>query len=396
MANLERYLDPLFRPPLSLSVVASSLKYVATVVILGEPLLLTRSDYISRREDASSWACTKRMIQLIARVIFVGFAAYGLMIDTGALSEGFEHLTPWQRVHFTVMVLAFSPNMVAAVAGMFIPLVKMSWHVSLPVHSSVVGKVSNGVVMVFAVVSSLFYLLPLAFVFLPYALLGGCAITYALVCDMVTMPWTLFSGDLSSVWICLPVLATVMLSHTLVIMLISGQAMLFEKRYPELAQRCKESGKRDVAMSAMKLTKMPEHVIGAVRDLHSEMVRQSAKVRDIELIEGGKHELLEEGTPPFLNVNGTGKGMAADWNRANDKCILSDQSLACIFYLKVLMCVFMPLLQLSVIVAAKVFLGASMWQAASSAFTERSWGHYVQHVSSAGAPGAPKLLWYYL
>jgi len=51
MLEVERdFVEPLFRPPLSLSVVAAAFKYVATVVVLTDPLLSTSSEYVQKRQ----------------------------------------------------------------------------------------------------------------------------------------------------------------------------------------------------------------------------------------------------------------------------------------------------------------------------------------------------------
>lgn len=60
------------------------------------------------------------------------------------------------------------------------------------------------------------------------------------------------------------------------------------------------------------------------------------------------------------------------------------------------MCIAIPFLQLACVVAAKVWLGGGFRNAADSAFAERSWSHYQQHVRSAGRSAFLPLLWYYL
>eukprot|EP00929_Paragymnodinium_shiwhaense_P085145 TRINITY_DN45596_c0_g2_i1.p1 TRINITY_DN45596_c0_g2~~TRINITY_DN45596_c0_g2_i1.p1 ORF type:complete len:431 (-),score=96.56 TRINITY_DN45596_c0_g2_i1:264-1487(-) len=402
---LERYLDPLVRPPLSVSVLAASLKYAATVLILGEPLLFTRSDYIRRREDASSSACFRRQAQLLAQVCYVLLSANGMANDFYDLHHGFHHLGSIERVHFAVALLAFSPNTMAALAGLFIPIVKQSWNISLPVYSSRIARISDVVVSVFAAITGLVYLLPLALIAFPYLVLGFFSIGWTVCVDTLQLPMRLYHQDFEEMWIGLPVACAWILSHALVAALIAIQAKLFEMRYPEVLLRTDESEKAK-AKGAMTMHKVPQHIIGVARQLvPSELTSGKAfgKAVDMEMMENGNADLLEdskqeEAELEDLQEAGSAAVLATSSSSSSrrEKTFVTDEFLACMMYFKVSACVFMPLLQLAVVVAAKVFLGASLRHAATSSFQERQWSHYLQHVAHAGVRRAPTLCWYFL
>jgi len=85
-----------------------------------------------------------------------------------------------------------------------------------------------------------------------------------------------------------------------------------------------------------------------------------------------------------------------DLDLKTEKCILNDQLMAWICYMKASVCLTLPFLQLAVVIAARLFSGEGMWESALNTFAERSWAHYFGHLKDVNAGGTLKLLWYYV
>jgi len=397
MSDIESYLNPLFRPPLSLTVVAAGLKYVATVVILDEPLLLTCGDYRRRREATGSGAVGWRLARFVVQLLFVGLAANNLLHDLGTLAEGFPRLSAWQRSHLCAMVLAFSPNTVAAVAGAAIAQVSARWLQESPLQYCRIGKASDVVTQLFSLSMGLLYLLPLVLVSLTYGALGACAVAYSMAWDIATLPWRLASGHLGVIRLALPLVFALGLSHALCCLLIGGQVLLFEWRYPELAKRINSQGKRVKVLKAKIPNLIAASVVGRARELTS---LTAPSTGDSLVDEGaGDRHLLDLGVPD-TGVASTAPDGLEDAEVGSpcktERCVLNDDLLAIIAVSKIMLCVAVPLLQISVVIAAKVFLGDTLWNASLKAFGERSWTHYVGHARESGMRAAMPLFWYYL
>mmetsp|Transcript_101865 Transcript_101865/g.287392 ORF Transcript_101865/g.287392 Transcript_101865/m.287392 type:complete len:142 (+) Transcript_101865:1-426(+) len=134
------------------------------------------------------------------------------------------------------------------------------------------------------------------------------------------------------------------------------------------------------------------HVIGRARDLAGGAFGDSDS-RGVELPEFNQisKDNLLDAAEEAISTHGRLVELAEA-----DKCFLNDEVLACILCGKISACASLPLLQLSVVIAAKMFFGDNPLRAASGAFGERTWVHYCAHVSSSGTRATLPLLWYYL
>ncbi|CAK0896183.1 unnamed protein product [Prorocentrum cordatum] len=407
MADVEHFLSPLFRPPLGLAVTGAALKYVATTIILADPLLRTRGDFIREREDSGMGARLQRLALLVGRGVFIGLAAACFEQDRVILSEGFRHLSGLQCCHLVAMVLAFSPNTVAAVAAVGIIEVKAAWLNGFPINSCFYGSLADAAAVAYVAFMGLVYLLPLLVISTIYGIPGLCAIAWSFSCEFVfgfvVRPWQLLTqgrADFSSFWIVLPAVAVFMLAVLQILLIAYCVCVILEKRYPQIAQQ--EKNKNGGGGRSRLVREMPAHVIGLMRELggwkvgaeHSkDAIGDSSCSAELELLpkaSDGKDVEISGAQPP----RGSRLcGMAA---HEEDQCLLNDTTLGAIWMMKVTGCIAMPLLQVCVVITAKVLLGqAGPWGATLEVFSERSWTKYFQQIWSSGSSGVLPILWYY-
>lgn len=401
MMEMERSVSQLFRPPLGLAVAGAALKYVATAAILADPLLSTRGDFLREREDATAWAQLRRLALLGARVAFIGLASSCFEQDWAVLSEGLQHFHGLQRCHLAAMILAFSPNAVAAVAAAGILEVKAAWLRGLPVHRGVCGSVADLAALAYVAFMTVVYTLPLAIVSVVYGVPGMFAIVWSFACEFVVRPWEMATQgkfDFGNFWIALPVLVAFVLGNCLIVVIVYSMVSILELRYPHIAQQVsRQKGKNGKSRLA---SDMPVHVIGCVRELvgsREDKVQDDKDVigdtanAELDLLPAGNEEDVEDGAAKTLKS-------FSPWGEAanEDQCVINDSNLGAIWVFKVTCCIAIPMLQVCVVITAKVLLGqAGPWTATLEVFGERTWARYVERVSSSGCSGVLPLIWYY-
>lgn len=308
--------------------------------------------------------------------------------DLVSLIEGFPGRSWWHRSHVFATVLAFSPNTVAALACLFITEVHIGWLGALiPMHSTVLGKVTDIVAVCYGHFMTCFYVLPLIVVSLTYGVVGGFTIAYAIFRDVCTFPIRLYNGNLNAIWIAIPICLALFLRTLLNIGIIVGQACIFEKWHPDLARHIREEGSRVDSLKVRMPSSVPANVIGCAREL----AMTSAQVELSEAVntKNIKDDLLQE-SGQVHDIDDKDLGLKAE------KCILNDEMLAWSCYMKVSLCVSLPFLQLAVVIAARIFGGGGMWESALSTFAERTWAHYFENLKGVNAGGLLKLIWYYI
>jgi len=386
MLEVERdFVEPLFRPPLSLSVVAAAFKYVATVVVLTDPLLSTSSEYVQKRQADDNTAQKNRCVQLACRLAFVFLAGCTLMHDLRALTGGFPERSWWDCCHLFATVLAFSPNTVAAVASLFIMEVHIGWLTnSLSLHSSSTGKASDIVAIVYCNLMACTYVLPLMVVSFTNGIIGGFTTAYAIMRDLTTLPMRLYDGNFNAIWIAIPVCVALIVKSLLEAGIVLGQTLAFERWHPELAQRIRDEGTRVNSLKVKMPQAVPANVIGRARELVSP--ENHIELPDVVDTTQTNQDLLQEAGE--VHENGE--------KEKTEQCILNDPMLAWICYMKVSLCLSLPFIQLAVVIAARLFSGEGMMAAAQNTFAERSWAHYFDHLKDVGAGGILKLFWYYI
>jgi len=380
MAGLEGYIDPLLRPPLVLSVVAAGLKCLATGLVFQEPLLVARGEYLRRRSRLSASAA--HGCWLVVQVAFVGLAVATFRADLAVIASGFSRLSFWERGHLFALVLAFSPNTVGAAAICCIVLVKVAWQKG-EADVARLCKLSDALGYLFAAALALFYLLPLVLIVPTYGVLGTCVVAVVFVWDLCTLPWRLITWSMRIIWVALPVTFAFAVCHLVVCALWLGHIWLFERANPQLADRVRLEGTRVQPMQLKLPDRFPSRIIGVARDLVQpggdlENAREMGVLTN--LTEDHGHAEANEKLAP-------GESSA-------DKCILNDQLTVSVTSLKVAVCAFLPLLQLTVVVAAKLLLGAGFFGAAEDTFAERSWSHFAGHVRDQGYAALVPLLEY--
>lgn len=416
------FVDPLSRPPFSLAIIAAAIKYISTIIVLEDPVLMTRSDFIRRRSETGESVEYRKKILLGARIIFCCLAFSTAVSDVVTLIHGFPLVHGWQRCHLIAMVLAFSPNAVAAVAALGVTEVKVHWLDHMPVSSDSLGWTCDVVAIMYANIMGLIYILPCFLVFLVYGLIGFFVTFYCFGRDFVTLPWSIHDHHLQAVWIAIPIFGALMMRTLVNIGLVIGQEKFVQWRYPEMTAKISEGDR----VSMMEV-KMPEQVsarvIGYARNLKNslqdgyeyaldgkEAEDASCHVEEplVDLCDGqaGSFEAEDASrraasraaqSNPALHFNIRDLfPRKVGGNQDADRSILNDHVLAWLCYAKTTACISLPILQLFVIIAARVYLGHSPWEAGIETFKERSWGHYFGHVWSEGHRGWLRLLWTYL
>mmetsp|Transcript_58072 Transcript_58072/g.149507 ORF Transcript_58072/g.149507 Transcript_58072/m.149507 type:complete len:397 (-) Transcript_58072:6-1196(-) len=391
--NLERFLLPVFRPPLSLSVVAMALKYVATCAVLRDPQMLTNADRVRWQEPCGAF---RKRIHLAALVVFIGLAINTMQHDAEAISRGLTQLPFTQCIHLIAMVVSFSPNTAAGAVGAFVLLVRSRRRDDPTFRSARIGladcrlsTVIDTISFIFMLAFTAVYVLPLCFVLCFYGVLGMGAVGYACAYDVLTLPFSMSQAHSSEAWVIVPIAASALLSHCLALALIGGQAYLFEMRNPDLAQRIRAEGKK---INLLKV-KMPKHVPARILGRAQELATFNGW-KDDEKLKITQEDLLArapDSSPQAMDDTGE-----PALEEMMEKCILNDEVLAFIMFSKSCLCMALPFLQVCVVVAAKVYLGDGLWAAAQHTFNERSMAHYVEHIRERGVSGLAPLLWYYL
>lgn len=378
MYELERYLDPLFRAPISLSLISAASKYVTTAVILGEPLIFTRNEYCRRHNAADTVPVKKRIVQFAVRFIFVGFAMGNIFQDFSVLAKGFPQLSTWQCSHLVAMTLAFSPNTVAAIAVTFCTLQKVGLLAGLPIRSDGIRRASDMLVLIYTIVMFLVYVLPLAVVTIVYGVPGIFVTFYAFVRDIVTLPLKVYSNGLNPVWIAVSIVCNLMFGGLLITLVFAGHVWAFNKKHPVLMQHSDTEDKCASRIEAATGQQISATIIGCVHEL----VNSKSWTRDVPI------KPADMGQEKFLG------GLSEE--AAEETSILNNGLICCSTGLKVSACIALPLLQVCVVVAAKVYAGHGMWEAAEEVFEERHWSHYFESLWQRGMQGVITLFWYFL
>jgi len=317
--------------------------------------------------------------------VFVALAWANLSDDVRALA-GLSRLSAWQRSHLVAMVLAFSPNSVAAVVVTCCTLQKAALVAGLPVRPGGLGRVSDVLVLAFAMGMGLVYVMPLAAVMVVYGAPGVCFTTCAFARDMLMVPLKVFHWDLQPVWVSVSLSCNLVLAGSLVGLLIAGHVFAFQRAHPNMDAAQRSGGE---GVSASKLGAAVRHevsatIIGCVHELVSSGV----------WVKGAQAREVETGQEAFLQ--GPAEAPAEADAEEQDRSILNDPLIASSTCLKVMACIALPMLQVSVVVAAKVYAGQGVWQASEEVFNERSWMHYFGHVQEKGTQAFMPLFWYYL
>lgn len=383
LAVEQDFVDPLFRPPLTLAIAAASLKYLVTAWVLDDPQLKSKKT-LQREREADGFS----MVQL-ARiglcVVFLLLSAEVFVEDAWSLYTGLPKVAGLQRVHAFAMVLAFSPNTVAAVAAACI--FEALWLFKLPIRRSGIYWISDALAFVYGATLAAFYLMPLIFVSVVYGMLGAAVVTYAFAYDFVTLPWRIYTGHLNAIWIAVPVFSAYLLWTAMFHIVIAGYFIFVSRRYPELKEQASRAGSGNASSTFFNsLSQIGPHKVA---------VRILGKARDVGLSSLG----VETEPQSYVNVDVDSlplNSFEIEESADQDKCILNDQAALITCSTKIFTCVSVPLLQLCVIVAARVYLGESAWGAAEHSFAERSWGHYLGHVRDVGPNHLSSLVWIYL
>lgn len=264
MLGIEHHhVDPLFRPPLSLAIIAAAIKYVTTVIVMEDPLLMTKSDFIRQRAAEGDDAERRKKMYLGARLLFCFLAVYTAILDLVTLIHGFPLLKGGQRCHLLAMVLAFSPNTVAAIAATFVTEVKLSWMNELPVRQDPLGKAVDLVAILYSNGMTLCYSGPCLLVILLYGVPGIFTIFYCFLRDIVTLPWRV---EDRTVWIALPIFAALVIRTIINLGLVIAQEHYVRIRYPELSAQIPDHER--VSMLSVKIPEqVTAHVIGYARNM---------------------------------------------------------------------------------------------------------------------------------
>jgi len=386
------FVKPVFRPPLCLAIVFAALKFGATAWLLEDPLLKTKKDTRKLLEDESAGGNAggskqaQVMIKLVLRLVFSVLAAYTFVQDVATLASGFA-INAWpQRFHGIAMVLAFSPNTASGVAAACTRELTTAWSGRLPGCAQPDCRSSSELI-------ALLYGHSIASVYVPaflivgllYGFLGALIVTYAMLRDLLTLPYRLYEGSLNDIWIALPVFLAYLLWTATYNGIILFYFFLVKRRYPDLAARMKAAG-AELKPKRELPHKVAARMIGMARD--------AAVVGGTRIIGNARGE-----ASPELQMLEADLPLAPEKEceeEIEDACIMNDHGLALVCSAKVFLCITVPMIQLAVIVATRVYLGMDPWNAALHSFQERTWAHYFLHVSEMRAQDVPSLLWLYL
>jgi len=369
MFSLETDLvDPLYRPPLSLAILAAALKFIATAWVLDDPLLKTSGTLQKEREGPSDVKVTR----LILRGLFLLLSANVLFKDIGLVARAFHTSTGWFRwMHSTAIIIAFSPNSVAAVAAACVAEVKVHWTRGFPLHGGWRVMLSESMAMAYGFLLCFAYIGPLCITFMTHAMTGAAVVSYAFAYDFVTLPWRIYAGHMAEIWIAVPIFNACVLWTVLYTVIVIGYFWLVQARYPEIAEHGWGAGCEKKILKEQMPHQVAAKIIGLVRE-----------------VQGTTLPRFETEMDPMPL---TGTEVAE-----TEKCILNDEGLMLLCGAKVLCCLSLPLVQLCVVVAAQVYLGHGAWDAANLTFQERSWEHYGEQVMPFAKQSPLTFLWVYL
>ncbi|CAK9006869.1 unnamed protein product [Durusdinium trenchii] len=371
MFSLENVLvDPLYRPPLSLAIFAAALKYITTAWVLDDPLLKTSATLRKERDRPPD----VKVSRLLLRVIFLILSSSVLFKDVGLVIHAIRTTKGTLRwVHAAVIVIAFSPNSVAAVAATCVAEVKVGWTHGLPLNGGWRAMLSESIAMAYGFLLCFAYIGPLFVVFMTHAITGAAVIAYAFAYDFVTLPWRICTGHMAEFWVAVPIFNAGVLWTALYTLIVIGYFWLVQRRYPELAQQSKLAGGCGKKILQEQMPhQVAARIIGFVREVRTSDARPEMEMDPMPLTGTEVPEL------------------------ANDRCILNDEGLTLLCGAKVLCSLSLPLVQLCVIVAAQVYLGRPAWEAAMLSFQERSWEHYFESLGHFAKQRPLTLLWVYL
>ncbi|CAE7250308.1 unnamed protein product [Symbiodinium sp. CCMP2592] len=319
-----------------------------------------------------------KVLRLLLRLLFLAMALSQLLEDFFSAIGYLGHFQGFQKMHALALMLAFSPNTVAAVAGTWMIEVKMSWTHRLFLQPDVLGVISDAIALVYWGVLGFVYVFPLFLFGTTHGVLGFCVMCYAFMYDLITFPWRLVTGHMAEIWVAVPVIIAGALLAMLYVLVMMGYYSLVKFRYPDIAQSAPEGGGKEKIFKAFK-DQMPHQVaariFGAARDV------------GLSKLGGSPTGELEMDSAPFTKVE-----------EDCEKCILNNEGLMLALAGKVLGCLSMPMVQLCVVIASQVYLGHGAWEAANTSFQERTWDHYFDWIRNAlrAQPLNLKLLWMYI
>ncbi|CAE7530634.1 unnamed protein product [Symbiodinium natans] len=374
MFLLENHVDPLFRPPLALAVLAAAIKVLTTAWVMDEPLLKTNG---ALKQEGDAPLKTK-VTRLVLRMLFLAMATNTLVEDAQMAMSSLAQLRGFQKLHALALVLAFSPNTLAAVAVSWMIEVKLSWTHQFFLQPNRLSIISDIMALVYIGMLHMVYVFPLFLFGTTHSVLGFCVLCYAFAYDLCTLPWRLASGDMADIWIAVPVF----FAGVFLFMLYGGVMLcyffLMRGRYPDVALRAKAQGHSEEKLFKEQMPhQVAARIIGAARD--GGLAKQSATAELREL----RWRTLE--TDPTL-----------EREDEDDKCILNDDFLLLACAGKVLGCLSMPMVQLCVVIASQVYLGHGFWEAANASFQERTWAHYCEKMSRFAEQRPFSMLWMYV
>jgi hypothetical protein len=233
---------------------------------------------------------------------------------------------------------------------------------------------------------SYIYIVPCLLVTFLYGFTGAAAMIFCFLKDVWTLPSRLKDHNMNVIWIALQILVALMMRTLVNIALIMGQEFFVAWRYPEAVKQIAEGDR-----VRMRHVKMPGEVSARVIGYMQAAGRASSASISTE----GEPQLTEE---PLMDL---GESAPQRLKRSGsteelEKSILNDTVLAWICYAKTSLCISIPILQLCVIIAARVYLGNALWEAGVETFKERTWSHYLYQVWHGGGRGCLRLLWAYI
>ncbi|CAE7558932.1 unnamed protein product [Symbiodinium pilosum] len=349
--------------------------------VIDEPLLKT-SGALNQEVDAP---LKTKVIRLVLRVLFLALAANTLVTDAQMAMSSLAHLQGLQKMHALALVLAFSPNTVAAVAAAWMIEVKMTWTRRFFLQPNKLSILSDTVAFAYCGSLCFIYFFPLFLFGTTHAVLGFFVVCYAFAYDLLTLPWRLVTGDMAEIWVAVPVFFAGMLLSMLYTTVIICYYLIVKGRYPDVALRAKTRGVQERIFKDQLPHQVAARIIGAARDAGLAKLGRSPT--------GGSSPSWGsiEMDPMPLN-----KADEAEEVEEDEKCILNDEGLLLACGGKVLGCLSMPMVQLCVVIASQVYLGHGCWDAASASFQERRWAHYLETLSRFAAQRPFSLLWMYI
>ncbi|CAE7375469.1 unnamed protein product [Symbiodinium necroappetens] len=247
MFVLEQHVNSLFRPPLALAAIAAAAKLVTTAWVMDEPLLKS-----SAALNQEVHGLRTKVLRLLLRLLFLALALSQLLEDFFSATGYLGHLQGFQKMHALALMLAFSPNTVAAVAGTWMIEVKMSWTHRLFLQPDMLGVISDAIALVYWGVLGFVYVFPLFLFGTTHGVLGFCVMCYAFTYDLITFPWRLVTGHMAEIWVAVPVIIAGALLAMMYVLVMMGYYSLVKFRYPDIAQSAPAGGDKEKIFKAFK------------------------------------------------------------------------------------------------------------------------------------------------